>query len=558
MSAALDDAGEPRPVAVAEPEAAESPARSAGTAAAALRWARSHVITVVGLPLAVVTLFALYLHQAMTQPLNADGSSNALQAWDMLHGNLLLSHWSLTDVSFYLTELPEYMLVEALHGLDGEVVAIGAAITYTLAVCLACLLARGRATGLEAFVRTLIVLVVMIAPTTGAGTIVVLSSPDHLGTAVPLLLIYLAYERVPHRRYRPVLLFLLLTWAGISDSTALLVGSGGIAILSVLRWWRAEGDRGPLAAEFAAAALSIVGGAEVPRLIHQFGGYLMRPPNLAFTAADQMATSFWQAVGSYLRLFAADFFGMPLLGSSQPSGNQTPAETVITLLHLSGAALVTAALYRTARALRRGPGGGDEVVKLITVGLLLNLAAYTFSTEVTGGAREIAVVLPLGAAAAGRVLGPRLVADRRFVAVLGALVLGFSGALIYHASRPSAPPDASGAEVWLKAHGYTYGLGGYWNANDITVASGGAVKVRPLNTEPRGIVQYMWDSNSTWYDPGKHYADFIVFGLGSGSSVYARPQQAVAQFGAPVRTVQLPGEEIMIWHKNLLAELPAP
>jgi hypothetical protein len=110
--------------------------------------------------------------------------------------------------------------------------------------------------------------------------------------------------------------------------------------------------------------------------------------------------------------------------------------------------------------------------------------------------------------------------------------------------------------VWLKAHGYTYGLGGYWNANNITVASGGAVKVRPLNTEPQGIVQYVWDSDSTWYDPAKHYADFIVFGLGAGSSVYARPQQAIVQFGPPAQTVQLPGEEIMIWHKNLLTELP--
>ena len=554
MSGVLDDTGKPRPASAVEPDLAGRPEASARAVVAARRWARSHAIALAGLPLLAVTLFVLYLHQAMTQPLNADGSSNALQAWDMLHGNLLLSHWSLTDVTFYLTELPEYMLVEALHGLDGDVVAISAAITYTLVVLLACVLARGRAAGREAFVRVLIVIVVMVAPTAGPGTIVVLSSPDHFGTAVPLVLVYLVYERFPRRWYRLVLLFLLLAWAGTSDSTALLVGGGGIAGLCALRLWRGEGERRPQIAEFCTAVLAVIAGVEVPRLIHQLGGYLMRPPSLAFTGADQMATSFWDAIGFYLRLFAADFFGMPVIGDNPAGGNGTSAETVITLLHLSGAALVTFALFKSARRLARD---GDQIVRLLTIGLLLNLAAFVFSTEIDGGAREIAVVLPLGAALAGRVFGSRIAADRRLVATLGALAVVFSGVLVYHASRPSAPADASGAEIWLKTHGYTYGLGGYWNANNITVASGGAVQVRPLNTQPQGIVQYVWDSSSTWYDPGKHYADFIVFGLGPGSSVYARPQQAVAQFGPPVRTVQLPGEEIMIWNKNLLAELPA-
>jgi hypothetical protein len=52
----------------------------------------------------------------------------------MLHGNLLLRGWHLSDVSFYTTELPEYMLVEAVHGLGAGVVHAGAALTYTLLV----------------------------------------------------------------------------------------------------------------------------------------------------------------------------------------------------------------------------------------------------------------------------------------------------------------------------------------------------------------------------------------------------------------------------------------
>ena len=57
-----------------------------------------------------------YLRIAGTVPVNADGANDALAAWDMLHGNLLLHGWWAADVSFYTTELPEHMLVEAAAG----------------------------------------------------------------------------------------------------------------------------------------------------------------------------------------------------------------------------------------------------------------------------------------------------------------------------------------------------------------------------------------------------------------------------------------------------------
>ena len=56
---------------------------------------------------AAILLFLCYLRISGTQPVTSDGASQALQAWDMLHGNWLLKGWSLTDVSFYTTELPE-------------------------------------------------------------------------------------------------------------------------------------------------------------------------------------------------------------------------------------------------------------------------------------------------------------------------------------------------------------------------------------------------------------------------------------------------------------------
>jgi hypothetical protein len=94
-----------------------------------------------------VLLFLAYLSESRTLPVNSDGAGNALEAWDMLHGNLLLHGWLLTDVSFYTTELPQYMLVELARGLGSDVIHVAAAVTYTLLVLLTALLARARATG---------------------------------------------------------------------------------------------------------------------------------------------------------------------------------------------------------------------------------------------------------------------------------------------------------------------------------------------------------------------------------------------------------------------------
>ena len=66
-------------------------------------------------------------------------------ASDMLHGHVMLHGWWLSDVSFYTTELPQYALLESFLGLHPDTAHVAAAMTYTLVVLLAALLARGKA-----------------------------------------------------------------------------------------------------------------------------------------------------------------------------------------------------------------------------------------------------------------------------------------------------------------------------------------------------------------------------------------------------------------------------
>jgi peptidylprolyl isomerase len=62
-----------------------------------------------------IALFAAYIRLSATYPVNSDGANIVLMAWDMLHGNLVLHNWWMSDVSFYTTELPEYVLIDAIR-----------------------------------------------------------------------------------------------------------------------------------------------------------------------------------------------------------------------------------------------------------------------------------------------------------------------------------------------------------------------------------------------------------------------------------------------------------
>jgi hypothetical protein len=65
-------------------------------------------LVAVGIGLYLCCLHDLcYLHVSRTARVSSDGASNALQASAMLHANPPLRGWTVTDVSFHTTELPE-------------------------------------------------------------------------------------------------------------------------------------------------------------------------------------------------------------------------------------------------------------------------------------------------------------------------------------------------------------------------------------------------------------------------------------------------------------------
>src|SRR6266700_4919171 len=250
------------------------------------RWAWPAAVAV-----AAVVLFLCYLQLSGSTPANSDSADQALQAWDMLHGNWLLRGWTMGDVTYYSTEIPEYALVELVRGLGADVVHIAGAITYTLLVLAAGLLARGRATGRDGLIRLLVAAGIMLAPQFGNATHLLLSQPDHLGTQLPLLLVFLLLDRAPRRWYIPVAAGVVLAWVIIADRVALLdavvplvLVCGARVLLTVLRHRKSLASQWYELSLVAASVLSFVAAELAVRLISHLGGYQVTPVKSATLA----------------------------------------------------------------------------------------------------------------------------------------------------------------------------------------------------------------------------------------------------------------------------------
>src|SRR5258708_6553753 len=109
-------------------------------------WWRRRSVLWIG---AAILLFLCDYRHAASRPVSSDGAVNVLQAADLLPGNLLLTHWQVSDVSFYLSDLPLYAVLVLIFGPVPAVVHVGAAIVFSAVVLLAAALAKSGFTGRE-------------------------------------------------------------------------------------------------------------------------------------------------------------------------------------------------------------------------------------------------------------------------------------------------------------------------------------------------------------------------------------------------------------------------
>jgi hypothetical protein len=511
------------------------------------RWRDRRMACWTAWAVAVLALFVVAWHEARQMAVQSDGASIALQAWQMLHGNLLLRGWHVTDVSFYTTELPVYMLVEAVRGLRVDVPAISAALNYTLLVVLAALVAMGQAQGRTRIVRAVLAAGIMLAPSLVAARWL-LNNSDHAATPIWVLLALLVIDRCGRRWYVPVVVGAVLAWAIVGDPLVEVIGAAPLAVVCLVRGWQGlVRRREPLQSWWfelslaAAAVCSVAVAVGAMHVIRALGGWVPDKVVSQFVTSVELLVNLGNTFENFLGLFSADFFG-----------NKISVGLIPVVIHLAGACLVALAIWLALRVFPRGP---DFVAAVLAAGIVCNLAAYIFLYRASvGNIREIAPVFALGAALVGRVLGPPLVRSRLepfLAAGLACYLLTLGPAVT---GRPLPPADLA-LSRWLEQHRLDSGIAGYWQANSVVLDSGTKITMRPVIPRRGGktLMADLRELDVRLLNPGTNYANFLVAtapGTFRGQTV--TEAQGIATFGKPAYVYRFKGYRILVWDKNLL------
>src|SRR5580692_5325547 len=518
--------------------------------------------------LAAAVLFVVYLRLSQTYQADSDSANILLMARDLLHGNLLLHGWFVSDVSFYPTELPQYALLESFLGPHFATAHVAAAMTYTLVVLLAVILARSGSSGRVAWIRTLIAVGILLAPQFGAGVFALDLSVGHIGTSIPLMLTWLVLDRKRPGWRVPVITALLLAWVLVADPIVYIVGVGPLGVVAairVIRDWRnaAAGWRRGWRQRLAAARYDLSLGAAslaavliawiVNNVLSALGGFTVNRLPFYFSAWSDLKHNV-QAFWKILVVYGANVDGTSGIWLA------------LAILHVVSVVVVGWACCRVFRRFF----AVSLVDQVLAVAIVLNIVLYGFTNAASEAAHEVAVIAPFGAVLAARVLvgvgGPAVVGRRPSYGrsrrvrlatwVAGIAVLaGYAAGLGYELVQPSASPANTELASFLLAHDLRYGLSGYWTSSSVTVDSDGKVQIRALAKAT--VVRDQWMSNVGWYDPGTHYANFIVLDSGPGFMNRWEPLALVTKyFGHPARVYLTGWYTILVYDKNLLRDIP--
>jgi hypothetical protein len=526
-------------------------------------------------------LFALFLRITRSKGVNSDAANNALQAYDMLHGHLLLHGWIIGDATYYTFELPLIAFIEIFFGLHTVTMNVAEALVYLIVAACAVAIAVTGSRGTARAARAAVVVAVLAAPALiGADMWIPLGIPDHTGTTVFLLVSCLLVDRVPARWFTAPVICLILAAGQIGDVTVRFVAVPAIVAVCAYRVLASRKLRTCDAANLLGAAASIPLSLGVRAAMLHYGAYLMVAPKTRIAPVSAWGHNAVLAWGALRQVFGA-----------QAGPNDAQVGTIV----IFGYACLVVTAIGILRVLWRWRSArrGEQV---LLAAIAANLAVYILSTlPAPNSPHDIVAVLPSGAVLAARALVPERIAGRLVsLAAAGFAMVAALLPLTVIAAHAFQPPVVSPLAVWLEAHGLTYGLSGYWDSSSVALQTGNQVQVRTFEvatipavspipvvspvpgvtlssglspvsglsegygvTSGQEITFYPWETNTFWFDPTRHYANFVVVDLAYLGKV---GRTFTHFFGKPESTDIVDGNwEVLIYTKNLLTDvLPAP
>jgi hypothetical protein len=496
-----------------------------------------------------VALFVFFLRISLSSPTNSDSANIALQAWDLLHGHVLLHGWILSDASFYTFDQPVIAFSELLFGLDNLASHVASALCYGIVAVAAVALAVTNSRGSARLARCGIAIAMLAVPLlVFANVRIALGPPDHMGTPVFLLVSFLLIDRAPGKRYTAPLVCVILCAGQLDDPTVRYVAVPAIAGVCAYRALATRKFRGTDAVIGLAALVSVPLEILVRAAMLHFGSFEMVPPPTRLAPLAQWPHNATLTLHAVRQLFGA------VVVPGNPLG---VAGTVF------GSACAVAALASLVRVIVTWRSA-SRAEQFLCVAIAANIAAYQFTTiPRIFSAYEMSVVLPCGAVLAARAVVPATISGLRRGRIAAASA-GLAALLPLAAAASVAPATGYGNTTlvgdtvipWLEAHHLSYGLASYWNSSALTLQAGNKVAVRTIfGFRGHDALIYNWETQISWYDPSRHDATFVVIQHGDPTLTIAQVTRA---FGQPAAVHRAADWEVMIYHRNLLRQVRQP
>jgi hypothetical protein len=536
--------------------------------ASSLAGSRSKAFSLLVLLCLLVCAVGVYAVAKQT-PQNSDSVQGFMEAQSILHGNLLLSGWHLTNDNYVFTDTPFFIAYEGLFGARTDALMVAPTVIYMLilVVCLAASVRSPKPSRHNVVaLATIVLLIGLPALRAPSADPLAPSSPLFLAdfhaasilfSLVALILVSRLAEAASIRS-RPFLastLALTCVIAVASDPYTLFFALGPavfVLLCDVALSGGARKDVGLAAIVVVSTAI----GMALPRLISLLGGFgIWDIYSLKFVAPEKLWTN-----------IQALFFGLLYSADAYVFGKDPfESETMMHLARLFGWVLGVITIIwnyrRVLRYWRRSLLDRLLFASIITLAIQCIFSdqfSFDLTADIFHGGRGRVYIMPIvimGAILIARaipVAAPQQPMRRLQIAAQSALVAISAGALMAHVTRSltmlSSPAWVKAnpyldAGRWLEANGLTQGVGGYFDSSIIRALTKGRVSVNAVSAEPGGRLEpFVFDTDAHFYRGGETPM-FAIWRTGDDPFDWYRvnADTVKATYGSPTRIEHLPG-----------------
>ncbi|SEM26074.1 4-amino-4-deoxy-L-arabinose transferase [Butyrivibrio sp. ob235] len=488
------------------------------------------------LPVIFIIYFALLVYLARYVKMDSDYANLVLEANEVIHGNIFLNGWNLTGLSFVTTDLLYFIFGAIFFGISTRTYYVAAGLMTAVVVLVGWLLVKDE---IDDKFACAVFLCLTGLPCYAAMT----ALRAHTGAVIWAFLAILMIARWKRERITKLLVLCtaFIALGAMGDPLTIIIAVMPmivVAFFDFIRgreyWSEAGGFIGP-------AVAGTVLGTVLDRIYFIVGDANKNQAlgNQFFITYENWAVSRQRYIEKLMCISDIDFLNRKLVST------ETLFYAIGTVFLLLGLLVGIVGIYKFVR-----DKNSDIITVLLALAVLvdyvvLRLTSLEFSSNDWSRYMVFVIIaVPVIIARNMEAIADFCKADYKIMrivfTVLAFLVLGFR--IVNWKARPMETTEQEKLAEVLMDEGLESGYGFFWDASSITVISKGKVRVRAI----RDYEPYIWFCKDEWYDD---YVNFVITSEANGHGI--TPEGALSLFGDPVREIEVDGNIIMIYDKDL-------